>query len=42
VRGAGSIESRMWQMIDRATYCPIVYNTLEEYKDIVGFQRPTS
>jgi len=42
VRGAGSIESRMWQMIDRATYCPIVYNTLEEYKDIVGFQRPNS
>lgn len=37
VRGAGSIESRMWQMIDRATYCPIVYNTLEEWKSIVGF-----
>jgi Fe-S-cluster containining protein len=37
VRGAGSIESRMWQMIDRATYCPIVYNTLEEWKEIVGF-----
>jgi Fe-S-cluster containining protein len=37
-----AIESRMWQMIDRATYCPIVYNTLEEYKDIVGFQRPNS
>jgi hypothetical protein len=41
VRGAGSIQSRMWQMIDRATYCPIVYNTLEEYKEIVGFQMPT-
>jgi len=40
VRGAGSIESRMWQMIDRATYCPIVYNTLEEYKKIVGFEMP--
>jgi Fe-S-cluster containining protein len=39
VRGAGSLESRMWQMIDRATYCPIVYNTLEEYKEIVGFER---
>ncbi len=39
VRGMGSIESRMWQMIDRATYCPIVYNTLEEYKDIVKFKR---
>ncbi len=39
VRGAGSLDSRMWQMIDRATYCPIVYNTIEEYKDIVGFKR---
>ena len=39
VRGSGSIESRMWQMIDRATYCPIVYNSLEAYKDIVNFQR---
>ncbi len=39
VRGRGSIESRMWQMIDRATYCPIVYNTLEEYKDLMHFQR---
>ncbi|MGD1069873.1 MAG: YkgJ family cysteine cluster protein [Bryobacteraceae bacterium] len=38
VRGAGSIESRMWQMIDRATYCPIVYNSLEEYKEIAGFK----
>src|SRR3954468_1835791 len=34
VRGAGSIQSRMWQMVDRATYCPIVYNTLEEWKQI--------
>ena len=39
VRGAGSIQSRMWQMPDRATYCPIVYNALEQYKDIVGFKR---
>src|SRR3569623_628505 len=38
-RGSGSIESRMWQMIDRATYCPIVYNSLEAYKDLVNFQR---
>jgi Fe-S-cluster containining protein len=37
VRGAGSLQSRMWQMVDRATYCPIVYNTLEEWKGIVGF-----
>jgi hypothetical protein len=39
MRGAGSFESRMWQMIDRATYCPIVYNSLEEFKDIVKFQK---
>lgn len=39
IRGAGSFESRMWQMIDRATYCPIVYNSLEAFKDIVKFQK---
>lgn len=38
VRGAGSLPSRMWQMVDRACYCPIVYNTLEEYKKILGFR----
>ncbi|MEZ5403073.1 MAG: YkgJ family cysteine cluster protein [Bryobacteraceae bacterium] len=36
MRGAGSIESRMWEMVDRATYCPIVYNTLEAWKVEVG------
>lgn len=39
VRGAGSIASRMWQFIDRACYCPIVYNTLEAFKDATGFRR---
>lgn len=39
VRGQGSINFRMWQFIDRATYCPIVYNALEEYKDVVEFPR---
>lgn len=39
VRGAGSFESRMWQFIDRATYCPIVYNALEAYKEITNFQK---
>jgi uncharacterized protein len=39
IRGAGSFESRMWQMVDRATYCPIVYNSLEEFKGIVKFQK---
>ena len=39
VRGAGSIPSRMWQFIDRACYCPIVYNALEAFKAEVGFKR---
>lgn len=39
VRGAGSIPSRMWQFIDRACYCPIVYNTLELWKQETGFTR---
>jgi hypothetical protein len=39
VRGAGSFESRMWQMVDRATYCPIVYNSLEKFKDMTKFQK---
>jgi Fe-S-cluster containining protein len=39
VRGAGSIASRMWQFVDRAVYCPIVYNSLEAFKDELGFRR---
>lgn len=39
IRGAGSIPSRMWQFIDRACYCPIVYNTLEAFKKEVGFKK---
>jgi len=39
VRGAGSIASRMWQFIDRACYCPIVYNSLEAFKSHAGFRR---
>ena len=41
VRGSGSFVSRMWEMPDRATYCPIVYNSLEAFKEEVGF-RPSS
>jgi Fe-S-cluster containining protein len=37
VRGAGSLPSRMWQMVDRACYCPIVYNALEAFKVEVRF-----
>jgi len=39
VRGQGSLASRMWQFIDRACYCPIVYNTLEAFKKELRFQR---
>jgi uncharacterized protein len=36
-RGPGSLVSRMWEMPDRACYCPIVYNTLEAWKVDLGF-----
>ena len=39
VRGKGTIPFRMWQFIDRATYCPIVYNSLEAFKDEMEFKR---
>ena len=38
VRGSGSIASRMWQMVDRTGYCPIVYNWMETVKDDIGFR----
>ena len=39
VRGSGSIASRMWQFIDRACYCPIVYNSLEAFKQELRFRK---
>ena len=39
VRGEGSIASRMWQLVDRACYCPIVYNSLEAFKEQLRFRR---
>jgi hypothetical protein len=39
VRGAGSIASRMWELIDRATYCPIAYNSIEAFKVETSFKR---
>jgi Fe-S-cluster containining protein len=39
LRGSGSIESRMWQFVDRATYCPIVYNWMEAVKDLTNFRK---
>jgi Fe-S-cluster containining protein len=37
VRGPGSLNSRMWHFADRACYCPIVYNSLEAFKQELGF-----
>lgn len=38
VRGAGSIQSRMWQFVDRASYCAIVYNWMEAVKALTKFR----
>jgi Fe-S-cluster containining protein len=38
VRGNGSIASRMWSMVDRAGVCPIVYNSLEAFKQHLRFR----
>jgi Fe-S-cluster containining protein len=38
LRGSGSIESRMWDFVDRATYCPIVFNWLEQVKGLTKFR----
>lgn len=37
VRGTGSVSSRMWEFLDRAAYCPIVYNWMEKVKEDIGF-----
>jgi Fe-S-cluster containining protein len=39
VRGEGSVVSRMWAFIDRATYCPITFNVLEAFKEQTRFRR---
>ena len=41
LRGAGSIAFRMWQFVDRATYCPIVYNWMEQVKGLTNFKDKT-
>ena len=38
LRGSGSIQSRMWDFVDRATYCPIVFNWLERVKKLTRFR----
>ena len=39
VKGSGSLLSRLWHMPDRAVYCPIVFNTLEQFKAETGFKK---
>jgi len=39
VRGNGSIASRMWSLGERAAVCPIVYNSLEAFKEHMRFRR---
>jgi Fe-S-cluster containining protein len=39
IRGHGSLQSRMWQFVDRATYCPIVFNWMETVKGLTNFRR---
>lgn len=39
IKGSGSLLSRMWHMPDRAAYCPIVFNTLEQFKSETGFKK---
>ncbi len=38
LRGAGSLESRMWDLVDRATYCPIVFNWFAKVKALTKFK----
>lgn len=38
VRGSGSVSSRMDRFLDRASYCPIVYNWIELVKEDIGFR----
>jgi Fe-S-cluster containining protein len=38
LRGAGSLQSRMWEFADRATYCPIVFNWMEKVKALTKFR----
>lgn len=42
VKGNGSLVSRMWHMPDRAVYCPIAFNTLEQFKAETGFKKTGS
>ena len=38
LRGNASLEAKMWDFVDRATYCPIVYNWMERVKGLTKFR----
>ena len=38
LRGQGSLESKMWALVDRTTFCPIVYNWMEKVKSLTKFR----
>jgi Fe-S-cluster containining protein len=38
LRGSASLEAKMWDFADRATYCPIVYNWMERVKGLTKFR----
>lgn len=37
-----NLRSRLWQLLDNASVCPIVYNVLERLKTRLGFRHTTS
>ena len=39
LKGMGSIQHKMWAYVDRATYCPIVYNWMEQVKGLTNFKK---
>jgi hypothetical protein len=39
LRGQGSIAFRMWQFVDRAAYCPIVFDWMERVKRLTNFRK---
>ncbi|HLH40896.1 MAG TPA: YkgJ family cysteine cluster protein [Bryobacteraceae bacterium] len=38
MKGAGSIPAKMWAFVERAEFCPIVYNWMEEAKKLTKFR----
>jgi Fe-S-cluster containining protein len=40
LRGMGSVQHKMWSYVERATYCPIAYNWMEQVKGLTNFRKP--